>query len=96
MDVCSVCLSHVLPLQSLPGRSCLLPAPGFGEVEMLMVWSTGFGLGASPVRGDSGTEHPREYRSTQRSTGHIEKPVCEMSSTESSWRGLRLGGAVVD
>lgn len=47
MDVCSVCFSHVLPLQSLPGRSCSQPAPGFGEVEMLQVWNTGFGLGAS-------------------------------------------------
>lgn len=52
MDVCSVCLSHALPLQSLPGRSCSLPAPGFGEVEM--VWNTGFGLGASPAWGDAG------------------------------------------
>lgn len=51
MDVCSVCLSHVLPLQSLPGRSCSLPAPGFGEVEMLL---DGFGLCASPAWGDAG------------------------------------------
>lgn len=54
MDVCSVCLSHVLPLQALPGRSCSPPASGFGEVELLVVWNMGFVPGAGPVQGHAG------------------------------------------
>lgn len=54
MDVCSVCLPHVLPLQSPPGRSCSWPSPVFGEVEMLLMWNTGFGLGAGVALGDAG------------------------------------------
>lgn len=61
----------------------------------------GFGLGAGPAPGRQGTEHTREYRSTQKGRGHTKEPdgksqVCEMSSMESSWRGLRLGGTVLD
>lgn len=61
------------------------------------------GLVLVPVQhgGMQGTGHPWEYRSTQRGTGHTKEragksQVCEMSSTESSWRGLRLGEAVLD
>lgn len=48
-----------------------------------------------------GTEHPKEHRSTQRGSGHTKEPagvsqVCDISSKESSWRGLRLGWAVLD
>lgn len=52
-------------------------------------------------RGMLGTEHTREYRSTQRGTGHTKESagksqICEMSSMESSWRGLGLAGPVLD